>query len=61
MTPLRFSTVVATLLKLARSPRPVQAASGPGCSCESCVQAWDRHHPPVPARTNPGRRFIPGS
>jgi len=34
------------LLKLAgASPRAKSLKGGPGCTCESCVQAWDRQHP----------------
>ena len=42
----RRRRIIATLLKLTRGTR--RSASlliGPGCTCESCVQAWDRHHP----------------
>jgi hypothetical protein len=46
MAALRRRKVVATLLKLARGSRRSRSLSvGPGCTCESCVQAWDRHHP----------------
>ena len=60
MTPLRLSTVVATVLNLARSPRPAPAPAGPGCTCESCVQAWNRHHPPVQAARPSRHRLKPG-
>lgn len=47
MAALRRRNVVATLLKLTRLSRRSKALSvGPGCTCESCVQAWDRHNPP---------------
>ena len=46
MTALRRRNVLATLLKLARRTRQSSSFSvGPGCTCESCVQAWDRHRP----------------
>ena len=46
MAALRRRNVVAMLLKLAGvSPRAKSLRGGPGCTCESCVQAWDRQHP----------------
>jgi hypothetical protein len=46
MAALRRTNIVATLLQLTRTARPsVSLLPGPGCTCESCVQAWDRHHP----------------
>lgn len=46
MTALRRRRIVATLLKLGRKARSSKSISvGPGCTCESCVQAWDRHRP----------------
>jgi len=46
MAALRRRKIVATLLKLTRGARRSGSLSvGPGCTCESCVQAWDRHHP----------------
>jgi hypothetical protein len=46
MTALRPRNIVETLLQLTRRSRTSRALSvGPGCTCESCVQAWDRHHP----------------
>jgi hypothetical protein len=59
MTPIRFSTVVATVLKLAQSPLSAPVPTGPGCTCESCMQAWNRHHPPVQAAMHRRRRLIP--
>jgi hypothetical protein len=45
MAALRPRKVVATLLQLTPRSRPSRSQSdGPGCTCESCVQAWDRHH-----------------
>ena len=45
MTVLRRRKVLAALLKLIRRSRaPRSSMAGPGCTCESCVQAWDRHH-----------------
>jgi hypothetical protein len=47
MAALRRRTVLKTLLKLTRrSRRSESPAIGPGCTCESCVQAWDRHRSP---------------
>jgi len=44
MAALRRRKIVATLLKLTRGSRRSRSLSvGPGCTCESCVQAWDRH------------------
>lgn len=46
MSALRHRKIIATLLKLFwGSRRPRSLAVGPGCTCESCVQAWDRQHP----------------
>jgi hypothetical protein len=46
MTALRRRKIVATLLNFARGTRRSSSLYvGPGCTCESCVQAWDRHHP----------------
>lgn len=48
MSALRRSKIVATLFKIGRrARRPKSVSAGPGCTCESCVQAWDRHHPNV--------------
>ena len=47
MAALRRRKILATLLKLTRGPRRSRSLSvGPGCTCDSCVQAWDRHNPP---------------
>jgi hypothetical protein len=47
MAALRRRKVLKTLLKLTRrSRRSESPAIGPGCTCESCVQAWDRHQSP---------------
>jgi hypothetical protein len=44
MTPLRRTTVTASLLKLfRRSLRSRPQVEGPGCSCERCLKAWHRH------------------
>ena len=46
MAALRRRNIMATLSKLGRKARRSKSLSvGPGCTCESCVQAWDRHHP----------------
>jgi hypothetical protein len=59
MTALRRRNILAKLLKLTRRSRESRSTDGgPGCTCASCVQAWDRHHPPVSGRD--GRRLRPG-
>jgi hypothetical protein len=46
MPALRPRNVIATFLRLiGASPKARALDTGPGCTCESCVQAWDRHHP----------------
>ena len=46
MSPLRRRNIVATLLKLAgQAPTARQVNTGPGCTCESCMQAWGRQRP----------------
>ncbi len=60
MYAIRLSTVVATVLNLARSSRPEPVPAGPGCTCPSCVRAWNRHHPPVQAARAAPRRLTPG-
>jgi len=59
MAALRRRNVVAMLLKLAgASPRAKSLNGGPGCTCESCVQAWDRQHPvKVSPSRESGRRL----
>ncbi len=52
MTAPRRRKVVATLLKLGRKARPSgPVPTGPGCGCDSCVRAWDRHHVKATARS----------
>lgn len=61
MTAPRRSKIVATLLKLGRKARPSKSLSvGPGCTCESCVQAWDRHQPKPVVSVREARRMRPG-
>ena len=56
MTPLRRRNILETLLKLAGASRLAKSPSaGPGCTCESCVQAWGRHQP-VKAATQRERK-----
>ena len=44
MTALRRKMILAAFRKLTRRARRKSSPSdGPGCTCESCVQAWDRH------------------
>lgn len=46
MSSLRPATVMATLVhRLAVSLRSGSEPDGPGCSCEACELAWQRHHP----------------
>jgi hypothetical protein len=63
MAALRHRKIIATLLKLTRRARrrSSQLTTGPGCTCESCVQAWDRHNPvKVTVARNSARRLRPG-
>jgi hypothetical protein len=54
MTALRRRKIVAAFLKLTRRARRKSSSTdGPGCTCASCVQAWDRHHP---VSISPARR-----
>jgi hypothetical protein len=58
MTALRRRKILATLLKLTRGPRASRSlAVGPGCTCESCVQAWDRHHERIVHTPRESRRL----
>ena len=51
MAPLRLSTIVPSFLRrTGRMPGQRMLANGPGCSCESCIDAWDRNHPPGSSR-----------
>lgn len=61
MTAPRRSKIVAKILRLGRKARPSKSLSvGPGCTCESCVQAWDRHQPKAVAVSREARRMRPG-
>ena len=60
MTPLRRRKIVAALLKLIRRSQSRSFFDGPGCTCESCVQAWDRHHPAGHKPAKKSRRLRPG-
>jgi len=61
MAALRRRKVLKTLLKLTRrSRRSDSPAIGPGCTCESCVQAWDRHQSPGLMAVSQSRRMRPG-
>lgn len=61
MTALRRRKILAALSKLIRRSRaPRSSMAGPGCTCESCVQAWDRHHPVRKARDRESRRLRVG-
>jgi hypothetical protein len=61
MTALRLRNIVAALSNLiggSRRSRSLQ--DGPGCTCESCVQAWDRHHPSSHKAVREVRQLRPG-
>ena len=62
MAALRRRKIVATLLKLTRTARRSSPFStGPGCTCESCVQAWDRNIVgKITVVRSPARRLRPG-
>ena len=62
MAALRRRKILATLMKLTRTARRSSPlTSGPGCTCESCVQAWDRNAPAkIAIVRNPARRWQPG-
>jgi hypothetical protein len=61
MAALRRRKIVTKLLNLTRSARRTSPPStGPGCTCESCVQAWDRHHPAKISARSEIRRLRPG-
>ena len=60
MTPLRRRKILETLRKMTWRSRPARSfTDGPGCTCESCVQAWDRNNPPL-ASARESRRLRPG-
>ncbi len=59
MAAIRRRNVVATLLKLAGASRQAKSpTAGPGCTCESCVQAWDRQQPVKASSSREGRRRL---
>jgi len=60
MTAQRRSRLLTELFKLARRPRRQSSMAGPGCTCFSCVQAWDRHHPNAASGGLEARRLRPG-
>ena len=61
MTALRGRNILAAFSKLfRRSRRSRSFLDGPGCTCESCVQAWDRHHPSSHKAAREARRLRPG-
>jgi len=64
MPALRRRKIFVALLKLTRRARRRSSpslATGPGCTCESCVQAWDRHHTGnIAVARNAVRRLRPG-
>jgi hypothetical protein len=46
MSSLRPATVIEALVEfIGLKPRP--HPEGPGCTCESCEEAWTKHHPPA--------------
>jgi hypothetical protein len=61
MAALRRRKILATLKKLTRAARrSAPPSTGPGCTCESCVQAWDRHQPATASSVRELRRLRPG-
>jgi len=61
MAALRRRNIVATFKKLVwTGRRSASLSSGPGCTCESCVQAWDRHQVEEPSPPPQARRLRPG-
>ena len=47
MPALRLARIVATFAKLTGGSRKARSLIvGPGCTCESCVQAWGRQQAP---------------
>ena len=59
MAALRRRNVLAELLKLVGASLPAKApTAGPGCTCESCVQAWDRHRPIKASPPRQGKRRL---
>ena len=61
MAALRRRKIIATLRKLTRAARRnASPSSGPGCTCESCVQAWGRHQPAKASSVSDLRRLRPG-
>jgi len=59
MAALRRRNVIATLLNLAGVSRQAKSpTAGPGCTCESCVQAWDRRKPMKLSAPREGRRRL---
>ncbi len=58
MAALQRSINLALLWKLVRPRRRALAAPGPGCTCESCVDAWDRHHAAPPSAYPVRRRLV---
>lgn len=62
MAAIRRRSVLAMISKLAgldSRSRPVE--TGPGCTCESCLQAWDRHRPVKrPVKRESRRQLRPG-
>jgi len=58
MAALRRRNIVEMLLKLTGAwHRPSSLTAGPGCTCESCVRAWDRHHPNRRSGRDPRRHL----
>lgn len=61
MAALRRRKIIATLRKLTRTARrSALPSAGPGCTCESCVQAWDRQQPAQSSSSRDLRRLRPG-
>jgi hypothetical protein len=61
MAALHRGKIIATLRKLTRAAkRSASPSTGPGCTCESCVQAWGRHRPVEASSGRELRRLRPG-
>ncbi len=61
MAAIRRRSVLATIWKLAGlDSRSRPAETGPGCTCESCLQAWERHRPVKRPVRESRRQLRPG-
>ena len=61
MTPLRRKNILETLRQMIWRSRPARSfIDGPGCTSDSCVQAWDRNQPRPLKPARESRRLRPG-